>query len=93
MALNNAHYLHKHRKSYVNFLREIVLTYGAQYKCRASMINLFGISGSRQKPVTEDVRWAGALAGAYRDSSEMFPLQHESEIYLQQMQHEQKLAY
>ena len=57
------------------------------------MINLFGISGSRQKPVTEDVRWAGALAGADRDSSEMFPLQHESEIYLQQMQHEQKLAY
>ena len=54
---------------------------------------LFGISGSRQKPVTEDVRWAGALAGAYRDSSEMFPLQHESEIYLQQMEHEQKLAY
>ncbi|KAL5256763.1 hypothetical protein ACHWQZ_G011882 [Mnemiopsis leidyi] len=67
MALNYAYYLYKHsdshcqktRKSYIDFLREIVLTYGAQYKCRTSMTNLFGVSGIRRKPVPEDVRFDG----------------------------------
>ena len=67
MALSNAYYLYRHsdspcsktRKNYIDFLREIVLTYAERYKCRSSVTNLYGISGMRKKPVPEAIRFDG----------------------------------
>ena len=67
IALSNAFFLFKHseavcrtsRKTNIDFLRDIVLTYAARFQSRTTTTNLYGVSGLKRKAVADNSRFDG----------------------------------